>query len=155
MAVEHLNQALLASNIPKSSKKASKKGNSVFREPAIPSRLEAHPKSRKWTVVPTSEAAIILTCKRVFRIKDIPSSSREAIGNPKARLIVRGFQQIHEKDYNETYAPVAKFSSIPCRLGIITHHILELHQNGCHHSNPTGRSRRNYIHGDSRQGSCC
>jgi hypothetical protein len=51
----------------------------------------------------------IVDSKWVFKLKCNPDGS---ILKYKARLVVRGFSQVEGEDYDETFAPVAKFSSI-------------------------------------------
>ena len=46
----------------------------------------------------------------------------------KAHLIAKGYSQAKGIDYNETFAPVAKFNSIRILLALTAKHNLELHQ---------------------------
>ena len=68
-----------------------------------------------WEAVPLPEGRKTISCKWVYRIK------RDADGNPtryKARLVARGFSQVHGLDYDETYAPVTRLETIRLLLGI-------------------------------------
>ncbi len=46
----------------------------------------------------------------------------------KARLVARGFTQTYGVDYNETFVPVAKFTSIRCILALAALEDMEIHQ---------------------------
>ncbi len=46
----------------------------------------------------------------------------------KARLVARGFTQTYKVDYNETFVPVAKFTSICCILALAALEDMEIHQ---------------------------
>jgi hypothetical protein len=50
------------------------------------------------------------------------------ISRYKARLVVKGFQQVHGIDYHETFAPIAKMDSIHLALAIATTKGWEVHQ---------------------------
>jgi transposase InsO family protein len=65
-----------------------------------------------------------VSCKWVFKIKQ----GANEVERYKARLVARGFTQTYEVDYNETFAPVAKFTSIHCILALAALEDMEIHQ---------------------------
>lgn len=67
----------------------------------------------------------ILTGKWVFRIKH---DSTGSIDRYKARWVARGFEQRAGIDFEETFAPVAKFQSIRIIIALASMFDLELHQ---------------------------
>ena len=46
----------------------------------------------------------------------------------KARLVAKGYKQGHGVDYFDTYAPVARISSIRCLIALASIHKLVIHQ---------------------------
>ena len=78
-----------------------------------------------WELAPLPSKRSSVGCKWVF------STKRDALGNVvryKARLVARGFSQVEGVDFNETFAPVAKFSTIRCIVAIGAAMDLEMHQ---------------------------
>jgi len=72
--------------------------------------------------VPLPKGRKPISCKWVFKIKHGVHGEVERY---KARLVARGFTQTFIVDYNETFAPVAKFVSIRCILALSA---MEIHQ---------------------------
>jgi hypothetical protein len=67
----------------------------------------------EWTPLPPKRSAI--GCKWVFRTK------RDAMGHIvryKARLVAKGYSQVAGVDFNEAFAPVAKFTTIRTMVAI-------------------------------------
>jgi hypothetical protein len=65
-----------------------------------------------------------ISSKWVFKIKQGANGEVECY---KARLVARGFTT-YGVDYNETFVPVAKFTSIRCILALSTLEDMEIHQ---------------------------
>jgi len=78
-----------------------------------------------WTLVPLPPSRKPVSCKWVFKIKQGVNGEVERY---KARLVARGFTQTYGVDYNETFAPVAKFTSIRCILALAALEDMEIHQ---------------------------
>lgn len=79
-----------------------------------------------WTLVdPRSVKQRLLDCKLVFKIKPETRATKE---QQKARLVAKGFQQRKGSDFNETFAPVSKLSSIHLLLGHARCRNLGVHQ---------------------------
>jgi hypothetical protein len=78
-----------------------------------------------WELVPLPKDRKSVGCKWVFHTK------RDASGHivrHKARLVAKGYFQVEGVDFNQTFAPVAKFTTIRCMLAIGAAMDLEIHQ---------------------------
>ena len=80
-------------------------------EQSIQRELASLYKNQTWTVVPRPKDAKVVKSRWVFRIKDN--------GIYKARFCAKGFTQRWGEDYDETYAPVAKYTSIRTLFAIL------------------------------------
>ena len=78
-----------------------------------------------YEVVPRPQGRKVVGSKWVFRIKRGPDG---AIQKYKARIVAQGFSQIEGIDYDETFAPVAKFASLRVILALAAERDLEVHQ---------------------------
>ena len=102
----------------------SRKDAELWRE-AAKKELASIMANGTWDLVELPAGRLPIDSKWVFKIK------RDAAGNIeryKARLVARGFMQQHGVDFAETFAPVAKFTSIRVLLAIAAAEDLELHQ---------------------------
>src|SRR5437773_2333011 len=71
---------------------------------STPSELSSLYKNNTWKVVPRPKNARVVKSHWVYRIKEN--------GLYKARFCAKGFTQQWGEDYDETFAPVAKYTSI-------------------------------------------
>jgi hypothetical protein len=78
-----------------------------------------------WDLLPLPKGRILVRCKWVYRTKYALDGSVE---RHKAQLVAKGFSQVEGIDYNETFAPVAKMTSICLVLSLAASHKWEVHQ---------------------------
>ena len=82
-------------------------------------------KNNTWELVDLPPGRKAIGCKWVYIRKRTATGKIERY---KARLVAKGFSQIEGIDFTETFAPVAKFSSIRALLALATDYDLEIHQ---------------------------
>ena len=74
-------------------------------------------KNDVWDVVPRPKGKSIVTSKWIYKIKHDADGNIEKY---KARFVVRGFSQKEGIDYEENFAPVARYTSIRSVLTLAT-----------------------------------
>jgi hypothetical protein len=66
-------------------------------------------KNNVWEIVPRPKRKDVVSSKCLFKIKHAADGSIEKY---KARFVARGFSQKEGIDYEDTFAPVARYTSI-------------------------------------------
>lgn len=103
-------------DVPISYENCKTKDDYKYWKEAIDEEVKSLNKNFTWTLVKKPENAKLIDSKWVFKIK---KDSDGEILKYKARLVARGFMQRKGYDYEETYAPVARLSTVRALLAVI------------------------------------
>lgn len=82
-------------------------------------------KNDVWEIVPRPEGKSVVTSRWLYKIKYAADGSIEKY---KVRFVARGFSQIEGVDYEETFAPVARYTSIRSIISIAAEMGWSIHQ---------------------------
>ena len=83
-------------------------------------------KNKVWAIVPRPGGKKVVGSKCIYKVKH---AADESVEKYKARFVAKGFSQKEGIDYEETFAPVAKYSSIQtiislaAEMGCRVHHM--------------------------------
>lgn len=125
--------ALSIATEPRSYREAMQ--DKAWRE-AMRLEIDALELNETWDIQELPPGKIALGCKWVFRIKLKADGTLERY---KARLVVVGNNQVEGIDYGETFAPVAKMTTVRIFLDIAAKQDYEVHQMDVHNA---------FLHGD-------
>eukprot|EP00253_Pinus_taeda_P006802 PITA_06802 len=78
-----------------------------------------------WEIVPRPEGKSMVGSRWTYKVKQVADGSVEKY---KARFVARGFSEIEGIDYEETFAPVARYSSIQMILALLAQMGWHIHQ---------------------------
>ena len=87
-------------------------------EMVIESELKSLEDVQTWRVVERPSGMNVVRCKWVFKIK---RNTVGEIDKYKARLVAKGYSQVQGINYDDTYTPVARLSSLRTILAITAH----------------------------------
>jgi hypothetical protein len=82
-------------------------------------------KNEVWEIVPRPKEKSVVTSKWVYKIKHAADGS---VDKYKARFVARGFSQKEGEDYDETFAPMARYTSIRAIISLAASMGWNLHQ---------------------------
>jgi hypothetical protein len=114
---------------PQTYRKAMSGNNAVHWGNAMIEEMESIKKSQTWTLTKLPKNRTAIGSKWVYRLK---YNIRGEVERYKARLVAKGYSQLEGIDYNETFAPVSKITSIRMLLAIAAQSDWEIHQMDVH-----------------------
>jgi hypothetical protein len=92
---------------------------------AIDKEVDNMKSYKVWDVINRTTLDKPLSCTWVFKIKPEASNQKE---EHKAQLCVQGFNELFGRDYNHTYAPTGKLSSLRLLISFSLQNNLQFHQ---------------------------
>jgi len=95
---------------------------------AVDEEMEAIRKNKTWRLMDRPAIRRVLKGKWVYKVRNEVGKNSNNKTRHKARRCFMGNRQIKGLDFNETFAPVAKFTTIRCILAMTAANGWELHQ---------------------------
>jgi hypothetical protein len=99
----------------------------VWRE-AMVEEYDSIVRNDVWEVVPRPVKKSVVTSRWLYKTKYVADGSIE---KHKARFMARGFSQIEGVDYDETFTPVARYTSIRSIIAIAAEMGWSISSDGC------------------------
>ena len=112
-------------DLPKSFESAMESSDASKWMEACESEYRSLMKNETWELVPLPPGRKAISSKWIWKVKETIDGFIERY---KARLVAKGFLQKYGIDFEETFAPVAKFVSIRIILSLAAKYNLAVHQ---------------------------
>ncbi|KAG5527251.1 hypothetical protein RHGRI_028223 [Rhododendron griersonianum] len=110
---------------PKTFTEAISSRDAAFWKEAINDEMDSLLSNGTWKLVDLPPGSKSIGCKWVFRRK---YNTDNSVHTFKARLVAKGFRQKEGIDYFDTYAPVARITSIRILMALASIYHLQIHQ---------------------------
>nr|GEX86431.1 zinc finger, CCHC-type [Tanacetum cinerariifolium] len=110
---------------PRTYNEVMRSRDSAFQKEAIGDEIGSIMKNNTWVLSDLPSCCKPLGCKCIFKGKMKVDGT---IDKFKARLVIQGFRQKEAIDYFNTYAPVARITTIRLMLALAAIHNLVIHQ---------------------------
>ncbi|GJT64928.1 zinc finger, CCHC-type containing protein [Tanacetum coccineum] len=110
---------------PKTYKEAITSRNFAFWKEAIDNEMDSLVSNNTWELSDLPPGSKAIGCRWVFKIKYHTDGSIQTF---KARLVIQGFSQRRGVDYFDTYAPIARITSIRVLFALASIYNLPIHQ---------------------------
>ena len=110
---------------PRSISEALNRKNAKQWKEATDGEYKSLMQNKTWRLVDLPKGKNVVGCKWVFKVK---RNADGDVSRYKARLVAQGYSQEAGQDYEEVFAPVARYSSIRSVLAIANQLDLEVHQ---------------------------
>ena len=110
---------------PKNLSEALQRQDSKFWIEATESEYNSLIENKVWELTKLPDGRKPVGCKWVFKKKINPDGS---IQKYKARLVAQGFSQVYGEDYDEVFAPVARFESVRAIVSQAVKKGMHIHQ---------------------------
>jgi len=106
---------------------------------AMISEMQALEHNKTWELVPLPSGKKTVGCRWVYAIKVGPNGEVDRL---KARLVAKGYTQTYGLDYNDTFSPVAKMTTVRLFLAMAAIRHWPLHQLD---------TKNAFLHGDLKE----
>lgn len=111
---KYANAAILEDGVKESETYEEAVKNKAWQK-AMEEEVTALKQNQTWELVPRPRDIKPISCKWVYKLKRRTDGSIERY---KARLVARGFSQQYGLDYDETFSPVAKITTVRVLLAL-------------------------------------
>ena len=125
---EYTDMALLGGSQtedPQSIEEALRSRLSKKWQEAADSEFQSLTENNTWELVELPSGRKPVGCKWIFKTK---CGSNGTVERYKARLVAKGYTQKYGEDYNETFSPVVRYSSIRAMLAFAVQNGMIIHQ---------------------------